>query len=261
MPLTPGSPTQDILRNYEAAGGGRDVSASVPGGLSRTIGALGLSQDQAERLQASLGAGFKAAGNSAGKSPFQAFSSGAGAAMEGDAGERDKQRKLAQEKADKKFTQSSVAFKDMIAAERANNEADYRKNQGKYLAARAEAIASGAMGKAGAAWKGTPHDLINTIEADAIKMRDQFRKTAEKNLTNTGDPVDDAAIDRKVEAYKAQRYKGMGMTPQQVDKIKTMGTQPPKLPDGKPNPNFNPFEGLSEPQIQDAAGRRLLSRR
>jgi len=42
----------------------------------------------------------------------------------------------------------------------------------------------------------------------------------------------------------------LGIAPAQAEQIKNLGTHPPKTPDGKPNPAFNPFENLTEQQIQ-----------
>lgn len=59
--------------------------SSGPGPQARGIlgRALGLDPNTERRLSGGLAAGFKAAGNSSGKSPFQALASGAGATLEG----------------------------------------------------------------------------------------------------------------------------------------------------------------------------------
>jgi hypothetical protein len=113
---------EEIVRSYERAGG----SASTPpngGSQAQTaLGrALGLDGNKESQIRGSLAAGFKAAGDSAGKSPGQAFSSGVGASLEGG------------KKADDKTTEQQDKYlQRAIAAKREGNQAEYQKNYLRY---------------------------------------------------------------------------------------------------------------------------------
>jgi hypothetical protein len=87
------------------------------------LGALGVSDQNAKRFRGALGAGLKAAGNSAGKSPMQALTGGAGEAMEG--GDKS---------ADKNTDQTLKYLNAAIAARKADDTAAYNTNYTKYLA-------------------------------------------------------------------------------------------------------------------------------
>lgn len=92
------------------------------GGL---LGALGVGDQNAKRFRGALGAGLTAAGNSAGKSPMQALSGGAGAAIEG--GDKS---------ADKNTDQTLKYLDTAIKAQRAGDTAAYNVAYAKYLAAK-----------------------------------------------------------------------------------------------------------------------------
>lgn len=90
--------------------------------------AFGMNPHDAMMVRGSLGAGLKAAGNSAGKSPFQALTSGAGEALEG--GEKSK----------KEYEDQSLKYlKTAIDAQKAGDTATYNTNYTKYLAAKLKA--------------------------------------------------------------------------------------------------------------------------
>jgi hypothetical protein len=96
-----GADVPGAMASYKAAGGTMAPPATAPGNGPAAHGilgrALGLDPNTESRMRGSLAAGLKAAGNSAGKSPFQALTSGAGEALGGgeaaDNKTEDKQRK------------------------------------------------------------------------------------------------------------------------------------------------------------------------
>lgn len=107
-------PDGGILQNI------RSSLKSDSGGLLTS--ALGLDKETAKNIRDSLGAGFKAAGDSSGKSPFQAFASGAGAAIEG--GKASDEKNF-----DRKLKYLNAA----LAAQKQGDHAEYQKNYLKYL--------------------------------------------------------------------------------------------------------------------------------
>lgn len=92
------------------------------------LSALGVGQDSANRMRGSVGAGLKAAGNSAGKSPMQALAGGAGEAMEG-----------GQKASDTNNKQTIDYLNAAIKAKSAGDTAAYNTNYTKYLAAKLKA--------------------------------------------------------------------------------------------------------------------------
>lgn len=92
------------------------------------LSALGVGQDNANRMRGSVGAGLKAAGDSAGKSPMQALAGGAGSAMEG-----------GQKASDTNNKQTIDYLNAAIKAKAAGDTASYNTNYTKYLAAKLKA--------------------------------------------------------------------------------------------------------------------------
>ncbi|MET4187626.1 hypothetical protein ABIB86_000425 [Bradyrhizobium sp. JR1.7] len=94
-------------------------------GRKGILGAFGVDDQSANRMRGALGAGLKAAGNSAGKSPMQALASGAGEGLEGGDKSSDKNN-------DTTLKYLSAA----INAQKAGDTATYNMNYTKYLAAK-----------------------------------------------------------------------------------------------------------------------------
>lgn len=92
------------------------------------LGALGVGQDNANRMRGAVGAGFKAAGNSAGKSPMQALAGGAGESLEG-----------GQKASDTNNDQTIKYLNAAINAQKAGDTNAYNLNYTKYLAAKLKA--------------------------------------------------------------------------------------------------------------------------
>lgn len=113
------------------------------GGL---LQAMGLSSDVASRMRGGLGAGLKAAGNSAGKSPVQALAGGAGEAMEG-----------GKKSSDTNTDQTIKYLNAAINAQKAGDTNAYNLNYTKYLAAKLKADTDKAA--SGNAAKNSPEQL------------------------------------------------------------------------------------------------------
>lgn len=203
MPPTAGPPTMN-------AGGGLAAS-------------LGLSPQQAQSTLAGIGRGMSAVGGMRSGAPRGAtFATGLGGGIQGQQAKETEQ--VAQERQAKNdlFTQSSTAFKDVLAARAAGENTKYKDAQGEYLKARAQSLMTGGA-------KGvpkTPYDKVTWVEGQSLKFRDQIRKTAEINARQNGTPVDEKAIDERVAKYKNDLYKSpqINMDPKEADKIKNWGT-------------------------------------
>lgn len=121
MPSAPPTDLTSIARSYERAGGNLAPPRGEPQAQSIIGRALGLDPNRESQLRGTLAAGLKAAGESAGKSPMQAFSSGAGAGLEGG------------KKADDKTTdQQDKYLQRAIQARREGNQAAYQQNYLRY---------------------------------------------------------------------------------------------------------------------------------
>jgi hypothetical protein len=249
----PGSPDAVSLASMGPGPAMSIKPSEIPGGAQGLLATIGRSSlfNMSPQQAAGLGAGLKAVAANWNKPALAAFAGSAGAAIEGQQQETDRQFAQRQQAAQQKFMQSSTAFKDMLAAQQENNMTAYREAQAKYLGARADALQTGAGGKGSNAWQNTPFGHVSLIEGDVLKYQDQQRKIATEQSKTSGQPIDEAAIAAKTEAYRQARYKAAGIDPAEADKIKNMGIQAPTLADGKtPNPAFNPFKNLTEDQIR-----------
>lgn len=125
MPPAPPMDMAGVVDSYRKAGGNFAPPGGEGGRASQAqtmLGrALGLDGNRESQIRGTLAAGFKAAGESAGKSPGQAFSSGVGAGIEGG------------KKADDTTTaQQDKYLQRAIAAKREGNQAEYQKNYLRY---------------------------------------------------------------------------------------------------------------------------------
>jgi hypothetical protein len=164
----PGAPmnlTPDPAAAVQSARSGEIDVAPVGGSKSDPWAGVG----------AAIGAGLTAAGNSSGKSPFQAASSGAGAAM------------TAQKKSDDDdYTKRIKALDAAITAQQRTDDAGYKTNYLKYLNAdlkrSTEAAASKDAGRGGKAWNKPPEQLY--LDGKARIDADNRVKAAAKALDN-----------------------------------------------------------------------------
>lgn len=229
---TPMSPAEGnrIYDNYKAAGGGGPVNivggsgyvapGSGPGYAPDQQGrggilskALGLSPDQSNQLRAGIGAGLTAAGNSAGKSPFQALTSGAGATLEGGDKERHANTKEAQGYLDK-----------AIASKKAGDDASYKTNYMQYLAAKLKSDQEKTASKDAAANKNdSPTQLYLSSQRLVQPERNALNKQLQQ-MQKDGAPADqiakakadgEAAINGKLQEH----FSAVGIHPQTAAQI------------------------------------------
>lgn len=177
-----------------------------------------------------LGRGLTAVGNlRPGASGAQAFAAGAGGGLTGGLRENDLQQAQARQAKNDLFNQSSIAFRDMLAAQSADDMEGYRQAQGEYLRARATAAKMG-----GTAWQtATPYGRTIQVENEALKMEAQLatsRRAAASRYGWTPDQ-EQQQIDKdqqKVDAFRQRLYKTAGINPDDAAKLKDMGTSSDK---------------------------------
>jgi hypothetical protein len=247
-PLPPGTPPPGIdlpgvMSSYAKAGGnpmmpppgeggtlpGGGGSANSQGPIAR---ALGLSPEVSNRLARGMAAGLKAAGNSSGKSAFQALTSGAGEAMDG------------QNKSDDNEYGKKLKYHGADMADKATkNKEDYNNNYLKYLNAKLKAdqdkAAGGSTGKSGAWNKPDSQKFLDTRREVS---RDPDIKASLKVLESvlkTGSQADVAkaqADHAKLVADKQNEYaSAVGLDPAKLafNLKNPPGSPPTKGPDGK----------------------------
>ena len=198
--------------------------------------ALGLDPNKTKSVFSGIGAGLTAAGNSAGKSPFQAFASGAGASLEG-----------SEKSTDKTYDQKIKYLQAAVAAQSAGDKAAYNKNYASYLAGKLKAdtdkAASDGSGKKTGAWN--KPDSQKFIDAQHALASDPEVKASQKLLeqtAKTGEPADvakaQAAHSALIQSKEAKYLSGVGLDPQQIAKNMATppGTPPSKNPDGSRSP-------------------------
>lgn len=205
-----------------SSGGGPPV-ASNGGGL---MGALGLDTRAGQRSAiAGLGKGLSAVGaQTPGTPKGYAFAAGAGGGITGNIHDQDEQRNMARQDKNDQFAQSSTAFKDMLAAKASRDNEGLTAARAKYLAARAQALMTGGVGANGSrSMLNTPDGKVAYVESQVLKYRDQIRKSAEAKAKAKGEEVDEDAIEKVTEAYRARLYKGFKMDPKEAEKIMNRG--------------------------------------
>lgn len=166
-----------------------------------------------------LGAGFKAAGNSAGKSPGQAFFSGAGEGLEG-----------GQKSQDKGYDQRVKSLQLAVAAQANGDKAAYNKNYAEYLGAKLKNDTDKVSGGKGNAWN--KPDSQKFIDAQRAISQDPQIDNANKLLqkmdpTDKAYPQAKAAFDALVQKKQQQYYGAMQLSPQT---IAAMNGNPPGSP-------------------------------
>lgn len=234
-PMTPLTPegASDAYAGYQKAGGGGPVqiagqpqdTASTSGlrlpdmkGGGGLLGALGVDDPAARRFTGSLAAGFKAAGNSSGKSKGQALASGIGEGLEG--GE-----KAMKENND----QTHKYLGDAIKAQAAGDEVGYKTNYLKYLQAKLKADTDkAASGGAKAQASNSPQQLyLSAIRATNSDPALKGYNDAIRAARATGDTAAMTKAQAELEAKKAEISQGhfsrLGIDPQTAQQL---GQQP-----------------------------------
>lgn len=232
-PLTP-SGAGDAFTSYQKAGGGGPVdivggpkadTASTAGlrlpdmkGGGGLLGALGVDDQAARRFTSALGAGFKAAGESSGKSPFQAFASGAGAGMQG-----------GEQRMDKNEDQTLKYLNTAIKAQAEGDAVGYKTNYLKYLQAKLKADTDAAAnGKAAAKAANSPQQLyLSAVRSTNSDPSLKGYNDAIRAARAIGDTAGIAKAQAELEAKKAEIMNGhfgrLGIDPQAAAQI---GQQP-----------------------------------
>lgn len=248
-PPMPGSPTpltptdaSAAMKSYTDAGGGRDVSHTLspgsggPQAKGMIARALGISPDVENRMSRGLAAGLKAAGNSSGKSPFQALTSGAGATLEGENTSDDNEY-------NKKIKYLSAAVADKAAG----NKESYNNNYLKYLGAKLKSDTDKA-----AAWN--KPDSQKFLDVQRAVSQDPEISASQKmmeKLATTGSDTDiakaQAAHTALVKQKEGQFLSAVGLDAKKLafNAATPPGTPPSKGPDGKANPG-NPHVVTSQ---------------
>lgn len=227
--------------------GGPPMTATS-GGL---MNSLGLNPNAMRIGLAGVGRGLSAVGSQPdGTSAGRSFAAGAGGALTGSNQQVERDQAQARQAQNDLFNQQSGYFKDMLAAKASDSTADYRAAQSKWLLARAQAQMVG--GGSGNDLLNSPIRKVTWVEGQALKYRDQIRKTAEKNAAiseKNGEvkPIDEDAIEKATDAFRRKLYQSpaINMDPDKAEKIKNMGVEAPTTQDGKQNSKFNPFDTRS----------------
>lgn len=226
--LTPAD-AKGVVKSYEAAGGHAFAppdgtsGASAPGGayklgdqtaLGRALGIDPHSKTFNDTL-GGLGAGLTAAGNSKGKSPMQALSSGAGATLEGankeaHASNKDAQGYLAQ----------------AIAAKKAGDDATYKTNYTAYLAAKLKSEQEAAASKDATVANKNDSPTQLFLAAQRNVAADPLVKgslTAYQAAIKDGDPTKIAtaksAYEQTVQERQSAHLAGVGLHPQTAAEV------------------------------------------
>lgn len=236
-PIAPGVDPAAALQSYRAAGGtdGFQAPPTGPAGIPDQQGrggflsrALGMSPDQANKMQAAIGAGLTAAGNSAGKSPMQAIASGAGAALEGGSKEQHQNTKDAQGY----LTQA-------IAAKKAGDDAAYKTNYTQYLAAKLKSETEKTASKDAA---GNKNDSPTQLYLSAQRLVQPERNAINKQIAQMqkdGAPPDQIAKakaegEAAVQAKLNDHFAAVGIHPQTAAQLAQQPGMTEKNPiDGK----------------------------
>lgn len=241
QPTAGGLDVPGAVRSYQAAGGsltppptpmpGQQGGGAGAGGGGLLSRVLGLSDSTASKIRSGLGAGLKAAGNSAGKSPFQALASGAGEGMQGQ-----------DARSDKEYDQKIKYLQASVAAKAAGDKSAYNENYAKYLSGKlkldTDKAASGdAGGKKSSAWnKPDSQKFIDAQHAVAADPEIHASQKLLEQTAKTGEPADiakaQAAHTALIQKKQAEYLAGVGLNPQQIQK----NMQSP--PGTRPNPHI-----------------------
>lgn len=198
---------------------GSGFSAPDMQNRSGLLASMGMSPDVASRMRGAVGAGFKAAGNSAGKSPFQALASGVGESMEG-----------GKKSSDTNTDQTIKYLNAAVNAQKAGDTKAYNDNYTKYLAAKLKADTEKA---ASTNAKGnTPEQLylsaarLTNTDPRLKGANDAIREARSRGDT-TGLAQAQAALAQKQAEIMAEHSAKLGLDPKAAAAI---GQQPGMTP-------------------------------
>lgn len=223
VPPTPPTDVSSAVRSYQAAGG----NFQPPGGAeprARSIlgRAIGMDPNTESQLRGTLAGGFKAAGNSSGKSPFQAFSSGAGEGLEGGKGADDKTTKQQDDYLGRKIQAKGVEIAE------GNAEVGRTLN----MARTKLALEQAKMTKAGGGVAGTANSQQQLyLRGNALVNSDPEVKLAKSTYDNLlksyapDSPEVKAAADahkKLVEAKRNEHLGALGIKPEDITKLGKM---------------------------------------
>jgi len=183
--------------------------------------ALGLDPNKTKSVFSGIGAGLTAAGNSAGKSPFQAFASGAGASLEG-----------SEKSTDKTYDQKIKYLQAAVAAQSAGDKAAYNKNYALYLTNKLKSDTdTAASGKSGAWNKPDSQKFIDAQHALASDPEVHASQKLLEQSAKTADPAEiakaQAAHTALIQSKEAKYLAGVGLDPA---KTADLAKNPPGTP-------------------------------
>lgn len=203
---------------------GESPDSSISAGGLRT--AIGLGDPSTARsTMAGLGAGMARVGAlPSGASRGRSIATGLGGGIQGNIADRDVQR--GQDRQDKNdlFTQSSTAFKDILAARQADDMSTLRSAQGKLALSRSQALMTALQTNTSSrAWMNTPEGRMQRATDAILKFRDQQRKILTENAKSKGEEVDIAQLDQATAKYAEKLYREWKIDPKQAEKSATRG--------------------------------------
>lgn len=205
----------EAVASYKAAGG-TDGEVPIFGQGDKAKGligkALGLSGETERSLRSAIGGAMKAAGSSSGKSPGQAFASGAGGGFE----EQDKDE-------NKHYDNKIKALDAAIKAQTANDATGYKESYLKYLNAslkeKTDRAAARDGGKGGRqAWNKPPEQLYldgqARVNADArVKAAAKTLENAQRNGSTAQQAQAKADFDKVHGAVSAETFAALKIDP------------------------------------------------
>lgn len=201
--------------------------------LQRSMGG-GMDPNKMRGLLGAVAGGFKAAGNSAGKSPGQAFASGVGEGLEG-----------GQKASDTGYDQRLKSLQLAVQAQKAGDTAAYNKNYAEYLKGKLESDTAKATPGAKSAWNKPDSqkfiDAQNALSKDpevhaSAKLLEQLSKSADEATIAKATATHNALIQQKQGMYLT----GVGLNAQQIQ-------QNMKTPPGSPE---NPHQVMSKQDFE-----------
>lgn len=217
-------------------------------------GALGMDQNQWRAALAGVGKGLSAVGSMPrGATAGQSIAAGMGGGLTGNVNQQQITEATARQTKNDLFTQTSTAFRDMLAAkanERADSTAEtnaaYRDTMGEYIKSQTASInaGTGRYGTGGAnAASNNPYNQALRANEQSRKQEAKLRDTVKTNPELMGRSLEDQEkwIKTELKRFNDDMYKGLKLDPDKAAKLVRMGIEEPSI-DGKPNPKFDPFD-------------------
>ena len=199
-------------------------------------------QDMITRGLAGLGRGLSTIGGNTG---LGAFARGAGGSLTGGVNELNAQQGQLRAAQNDFYAHGSTALRDMLAADAAQNTSFVNKARANLYNSRAAQYAAG-VGSGTGAYQNDPYWKTMNIEkmASQLQIKQMWQLNQEARQFNWDEDrvaKEKAQINTDISQYKNNLFAEAGIDPDRAEKLKTMGIEPPQK-DGKPNPNFNPFD-------------------